>query len=148
MGDKEYELLQLRAEDFARNFHSLREIEWHTTYQAFAGYAAIVLAVEHIPLPNQNLMRILGVAATLILLICTLYLSRRIQERLHFTRIMQNAYFKKLHTALDVPELPLPAKTPGLIDSRNYAFAVQTILNCTVAVFIVVYMLVSLAGSS
>ncbi len=46
--DAKIHLYELRAEDFARNFQSHREMEWHTTYQTYGGYAALAVAFHEV----------------------------------------------------------------------------------------------------
>ena len=38
------ELWRIRTEDFARNFESLRGVEWRVVFQLYVGYAALALA--------------------------------------------------------------------------------------------------------
>lgn len=93
-------LYKIRAlDDFAQNFESLRRIEWRLAYQSYAGYAAIALAYSALrtEYAGSPLLAVGATAATLLLFITTLYASYRVQERLHYTRGMQNLYLKQLH---------------------------------------------------
>jgi hypothetical protein len=150
MTTEQIDLYKLRSEDFSRNFHSHREVEWHTTYQVYGGYAAIVLAYSqlHAKYSSSIPFMCVGVLLVLILFTSSFYLSRRLQERLHFTRDMQNEYLKKLHEALKIEELPRPSTTRAPIHGRHYAAAVQTILSATAALTIIVYMLLSPVGDA
>jgi hypothetical protein len=143
MNDAQIEFLTLRSEDFARNFHSLREVEWHTTYQEFAGFAAIAVAFDQVHKAYPITSAIAGVLLVLLLFCTGVYLARRIQERLHYTRDMQNAYLNQLHVALDVPVLPTPSATREPLHHRQYSFAVQMVLKATIATTVMAYMLSS-----
>ena len=141
MTTEQIDLCKLRSEDFARNFHSLREVEWHTTYQTYAGYAAVALAYWQLrpTYPSPGYLMWAGVGLLVLLFCTTLYLSLRHQERLHYTRDMQNEYLDMLHKALDLK----PAERPLPKHQKWYAFAVQTILSAAAALTIAAYILLS-----
>lgn len=125
-----YDLYKLKAEDFARNFLSLRDVEWKVTWQLLTGYAAIAAAYP--PLRklyvDSQLLTCAAVVAPTALFVTGWYLSARIQERLHNTRRLQNAYLTKLHEELAPlfadrpPELPVGRSwPPGSVGSAAEA---------------------------
>jgi len=108
------DLYTLRAEDFARNFESLRRLEWNTTFQVYAGYAGIALAYHSVLSPSFPYRRSAGFVASLLTLLLYggyLYLLFHLQRRLHRTRAMQNVYLNKLHEMI-ASALPEPADPP------------------------------------
>lgn len=139
------ELYQLRAEEFERNFMSIREIEWRNAIEVFTGYAALAISYFQIRSTNQSSVW-LGVSAILldsILFSISLYLSLRVQERLHFTRGMQREYLKKLHEVVNTPELEVPEGISQPKHAKWYAFAAQLGLSATAAVSLLIYFLVT-----
>lgn len=107
----EMELCKLKAEDYQKNFDALRTVEWHVTTEMFAGYAAIALAFTALREHGASMgpVALGAIVVTVILYVTTLYLSLRIQERLHVTRDDANAYFDKLHQLLRFRPLELPS---------------------------------------
>jgi hypothetical protein len=139
------DVYQLRAEEFERNFESIRGIEWRTAIEVFTGYAIIALAYYHLhdKHPSSCLLGLGAVMAILILFFSNLYLSLRIQERLHFTHAMRNEYYKKLHDLCEAPMLDIP---PGVKEPKHkkwWAFAIQMLLSITAMLLLLIYVMVT-----
>lgn len=166
------DLYKARAEDFKANFESLRTVEWHVTTQTFAGYAAIAIGFStlHEKVGASTTLMVGAIAATVVLFLVTLYLSLRLQERLHSTRDNMNAYFDELHRLLGAEQFEKLAlqrrvapKAGGLrsrlrqlasatpiywfrqhkppIHGRWYAFAAQLTISLAWAVGLLLYII-------
>ena len=141
----EKDLFRFRAEEFERNFESLRGIEWRTAIQVFSGYAAIGIAYYtlHDKYGGSWYLGLTAIFLTLILYAANTYLACQVQKRLHFTRSMMKAYLQKLHEVCGVPELDIPAgaNKPGMI--KWWAFVPQVILSTAAMLALLVYVYVA-----
>lgn len=136
-----YDIYRMRAEEFERNFESLRGIEWRTTFEIFAGYAAIGIAYFHLHAKHGGCWR-LGAGATAVTLILFLshcYFSLRIQERMRYARAMMNEYLKELHRICNAKEIPAPAGVKEPIRKGWWAFGIQLALSITVMLSLIIY---------
>ena len=141
MDDKD--LYRLRAEEFERNFQSMRGIEWRTAIEVFTGYAAIGLSYYHLRdrYPDSGILALGASVLTILLFLTNLYLSLRVQERLHSTRAMQNVYLKKLHDLCGAPELDLPPEIKRPVHAKWYAFGAQITLSGATMLTLLAYIL-------
>jgi hypothetical protein len=107
--------------------------------KVLTGYAAIAIGYFNLraSYPRSTFLGVAALLMTLLLFGINLYLSLRIQERLRFTRAMENAYLAKLHDECAVDPLPLPPKRPA--HAHWYAFGAQTALGSITLVGLVVY---------
>jgi hypothetical protein len=154
-----HEFYRIRAEDFARSFESLRSVEWRVAFQAYAGYGAIALGYGSLRSaePLSVGIAIGTILATLVLALVTLYLSLRIQERLHQTRRLQNACLEELERLIfgvaGTSALRVPPEAGGSgfwfvshqppIHRRWYAFAAQGIVSGCFALGIIAYVVLT-----
>lgn len=135
------ELYKLMAQDFADRFESMRKLEWQTTFQVYAGYGALGVVSSHLydKLPGSRALGVAGILVVGVLWGCTFYVSLRIQERLRYTRDMQNVYLDKLHEVMNISKLARPAATPELKHQYRWAWRAQTVLSSTTALGLIAY---------
>lgn len=122
---------QLRAEDCAGNFHSLRAVEWPLAFQAYAGYTAIAMGFTYLADSKsfENLIGIFGTLAALALIalyLITLYASLRIQERMHDARDKTNFYIARLRDSVAPIESFSEPGDPPAGDKRGHVFQMHT----------------------
>lgn len=168
------ELWKLRAEDFARNFESLRGVEWRIVFQLYAGYAAVALAFHLLSekYHGNSVLIAAAVTAYTILFVTALYLSLRIQERLHSIRYNANKYLDELHLILNErpahltpdekwPESPcdFQKSQPRVtllkwfrtndrpIHKKWYAFGAQTVISAAIYLGLVLYAFCATPGT-
>lgn len=146
----EVELCRIRAEEFERNFESIRAIEWRNALEVFTGYAVIGIAYWqlHEKYPGSKLLGLGAGLLTLILYSCNLYISRRVQERLHFTRDMQNLYLARIHELLNVRRIEQdpPPHVRRPIHGKWWAHVPQTILSTAAMLALLTYVLGTTCG--
>lgn len=139
------DLLKARADELERNFYSLRTVEWTVVFQSYAGFAAVAIVYHHL---YESYGWWLGAAATTALsfiLLTSIYLSIRIQERLHVNRDIMNQYYEELHKKLGVE--PFDVGQNGPIHSRRYAFVSHLIVSLAIYVTILGYVLVTTSSA-
>ncbi len=151
------ELYRLRAEDYARSFESLRSIEWRVAFQVYVGYAAISLGYSALLEKNGPswIVTIAACVVTAIMFITTLYLSIRVQERMHTARQLQNEYLSQLD---ELAGDAAPEKSSTLqgrfwfathtppIHGKWYAFLAQTTISVTWALGIIAFAILTAVG--
>ena len=135
MSNIEFELCKYRSDIFQKDNEVLRSIEWRTALEVFVGYAAIGAGVFQVEptCPSPKLLCVLMATATIWLFLWSLYLSLRLQERLHFTRNMRNEYISRLHKISGIPEITVEAGIAKLKHKYWYAFAAQLALSAGAA---------------
>lgn len=134
-----HDLLKARADERERNFYSLRTVEWTVVFQSYAGFA-VVAAVYHQLQASQGWW--LGVAATTalsLLLLTSIYLSFRIQERLRVNRDIQNHIYDELHRRLKVERFDVEENGP--LHGRWYALGSHLFVSLAIYSAILLYVL-------
>jgi hypothetical protein len=138
-----FQVYQFAAKDFAANFFSLRSIEWKVIFEALAGYFGIGSAFyalqQHYSVNCEGLL-IGGIIVTLILAGSTCVLSILLQRRLHRSRKLQNVYLRKAVELIE-EELEIYKPEYRLKYERWYAFGIQMIINFTLAISLIAFML-------
>ena len=129
-----FELNRLRAEELERNFYSLRTIEWQVYFQLLSGLAAITSGFYF--LRTLDVFKLVDryVATATLGLLCAslaiaLYLLARVQERVHFTREMQNQYLLAMHAAHPGSNLAIPSDLKKPKDKHTWAARPMKILS-------------------
>jgi hypothetical protein len=138
------ELYKFRADEYGVRHESMRQLEWRSNFQVYSGYAALAVAFSYVEAQFHG-SRALGwysIAAIATLYCTALYLSMRIQERLKFTRDMQNAYTDKLHDYLQSPKLDRPGDTQSLKHQYKWAWYAQLVLSSATAISLVVLVVI------
>jgi len=124
------DLYRLRAEEYERNFHSLRQVEWQVYLQALPAFVGITAAYfylkEHkfvvghdacLALITIGLLSLIAVACTILFF--------GLQQRLSYTRKMQERYLSALHMTVGAREFR-SAREP--LWKHDWAWVPQVIL--------------------
>lgn len=108
MDDKE--LCKLRIEDYGRERHSLRDMEWRVFFETFTGYAALAVcfAKVHDHMPRSKTVLVIGIVASLLLCGFGCFLLGEIHLRMRSAADLKRAYFARLHelTGLNIEKEP------------------------------------------
>lgn len=155
------DLMTARAEEYARSFESMREMEWRVVFETYAGYTAIAVAFNYVHehYPRTLYVGRLFTLAPLLLLLVSSYFFMRVQERLHNLRKMQNEYLKTLHIVLRVEKIEdRPLRSPRVrwwqvaswfrehnppIHRKWYAYSVQLMISIAICFGLTVYIVAS-----
>jgi hypothetical protein len=137
------EFYRQRAEEYERNFMSLREIEWRLAIEVFTGYAAIGIAYFTIIYYQGASIRFCvgSIFLVLVLFGVIAFLSYCVQKRLHDCRGKQKAYIESAFLVSEIAKLQLPPNYVAPLWPEWYAFACQQFLSGTAAVSLILYFL-------
>jgi hypothetical protein len=134
-------LYQFRAEDFDKNYYSLREIEWRRSLETISGYVGIAIAHYNLNTPERMqgnpFLFYAGIYLPLLLFVIYAIFSLCIQARLHYTRDLKNNYIDKLHLEYGESKLPKESKPPRF--GNWYAFVTQLVIHAAVVTAIITY---------
>ena len=136
------EFHQSRAKEYRERYEGMRNLEWQTLVQTYAGYAAIAVAFHKaserfIDCHSAWPVRSVAMTATLIFFAAMCYLHYRIEERLITFDETYEFYVKKLHGQGEDPD-PGPG-TRNLGHQFFWTYDTQMILSTFTALGILAY---------
>jgi hypothetical protein len=142
------DLYQLRAEEFAKSFESLRTLEWQVIFQLYAGYTLLGGTYSYLisngNIGHKSVFSWMIIGAIILLCVSVLYLNFQIQKRQHHARTMQNAYLSKLHEILKVQRLEMQLGIVTPQHQKWYAFFIQTLLSVAFAIGLITFVLLTM----